>query len=188
MRRVGIRGIGAKAGDRAVALPRARRDPGRGHAQAGHSLRPDSPNPNKRLGVEHIITIKGRRARNVRGSLHGDRPERWGAPVTGVCQRTLCACRIGCRVSTAGTDRSSSERWLERSSHPDLGSGCIARASRPLSSGLLAENTRPASPAPASAVSIASSSPSPLGGLRPALTIRPPPRASCPPRALIRGP
>src|SRR2546422_1407724 len=110
-----------------------------------------------------------------------------GRAVTGVCQRTLCACRIGCRVSTAGTDRSSSERWLERSSHPDLGSGCITRANRLLPSGLLAENARPASPAAASAVSIASSRPGPLGGLRPALTSRPPPACLMPTACADQG-
>jgi len=31
--------------------------------------------------MERIIMIKGRRARSARGSRHGDRPERWGAPV-----------------------------------------------------------------------------------------------------------
>jgi len=31
--------------------------------------------------MERIIMIKGRRARTGCGSLHGDRPERWGAPV-----------------------------------------------------------------------------------------------------------
>jgi hypothetical protein len=30
--------------------------------------------------------IKGRRARTLRGSLHRDRPIRWGASVIGVCQ------------------------------------------------------------------------------------------------------
>ena len=78
----------------------------------------------KRLGMERIM-IKGRRARNDRGSQHSDRVNRWGAPVTGVCQRTLCACCIGCWVNTPCTDRSSSKHWLERSSQPDLGSECI---------------------------------------------------------------
>ena len=36
----GHRGAGAAPGHRAVALPAARRDPGRGHAQASHRLRP----------------------------------------------------------------------------------------------------------------------------------------------------
>ena len=42
--------------------------------------------------------IKGRRAREVRGSLQRDRLERRGASVTGVCQ-ALCAhaaCGAGC--------------------------------------------------------------------------------------------
>src|SRR5512133_252775 len=73
--------------------------------------------------MEHIM-IKGRRARTGSGSPNSDRPVRWGAPIIGVCQRTLCACCIGCRVDEPCTDRSSSEHWLERSSHPSLGSEC----------------------------------------------------------------
>ena len=91
----------------------------------GRPARPDT-----RLGKERIIMIKGRRARNVRGSLHSDRPNRWGASVTGVCQRALRACSMGCRIDTSGTDRSSSEHWLERSSHPDLGSRSETPAGR----------------------------------------------------------
>ena len=151
---------------------------------------------------------KGRRARSVRGSPNSDRPERWGASVIGVCQRASRACCIGCRGSTPCTDRSSFEHWLKRLSYPDLGSGCNhprswlnstathppavptsgKGGSRPLSSGVLAENARPASHSAASAGAIISSRPSPSGGLRPALTSRLPPRASTTVHAPIRGP
>lgn len=131
--------------------------------------------------------VKGRRARNDRGSLHSDRPYRWGASVTGVCQCALRAFSMWCRVCTTCTDRSSSEHWLGRSSRPDLGSRCIRRTTRIKPSGLPAGNARPASPPAASAVWFASSRPSPSGGLRPALTSRPTPRASCLRRAL-QGP
>ena len=83
----------------------------------------------RRLGSDRNSMIKGRRARNVSGSPHGDRPKRWGASLTGVGQRTLCACWIGCRTSASVTDRSSFEPWLERSLHPGLPSDeCLGHA------------------------------------------------------------
>ena len=69
--------------------------------------------------------VKGRRARKVGGSPHGDRPKRRGASVTGVCHCASRACCMRCTASTPCTDRSSSEQWLERSSRPDLQPGCI---------------------------------------------------------------
>lgn len=72
--------------------------------------------------------IKGRRARSDRGSPHGDRPHRWGASVTGASQSALRAYSMWCPDDRSGTDRSSSELWLERSLRPDPGSGCTRRA------------------------------------------------------------
>jgi hypothetical protein len=104
---------------RAVALPRARRDPGRCRAQASHRLIEVWPYPDAGSWQgKRIVMIKGRRARKVRGSPHGDRCKRWGAPLNGVCQCALRACWMWCRIHSSGTDRSSSERWLERSSRP----------------------------------------------------------------------
>lgn len=54
--------------------------------------------------------IKGRRAREVPGSLQRDRLERRGASVTGVCQCASRACSMWCRVSAPCTDRRSSEQ------------------------------------------------------------------------------
>lgn len=87
-----------------------------------------------RLGMQRIIMIKGRRARNDRGSRQPrDRGNRWGAPITGVCQCALRACCMRCRVFAPCTDRSSFGHWLERSLHPDLRSRwerpCRAKAS-----------------------------------------------------------
>jgi len=72
--------------------------------------------------------IKGQCARNGCGSPDSDRSERWGALVTGVSQSALRAYRMWCPGKYPGTDRSSSELWLERSSRPDPGSGCTRRA------------------------------------------------------------
>ena len=72
--------------------------------------------------------IKGRRARSDCGSPHGDRPYRWGASVTGASQSALRAYSMWCPDDRSGTDRSSSELWLERSLRPDPGSGCTRRA------------------------------------------------------------
>ena len=101
MRRVGIVALARRL---AIALWRylqTRRDPGRRHAQAGRRLSSGGSRSTHGLAGDRIIMIKGRRARNVRGSLHGDRPQRWGASVTGVCQRALRACWHGCRTSTS---------------------------------------------------------------------------------------
>jgi len=72
--------------------------------------------------------IKGQRARDVGGSPHGDRPKRWGASVTGASQSALRAYCKWYPDDGSGTDRSSSELWLERSSRPDPGSRCARRA------------------------------------------------------------
>ena len=125
------RGGGAAPGDRAVALPAKRRDPGRRRSSSRSPLELGRLR-RTRLAGDCIIMIKGRRARGVRGSLLGDRPQRWGAPLTGVGQRTMCACWIGWRTSTSVTDRSSSEPWLERSLHPGLRSGCNQPIAQPL--------------------------------------------------------
>ena len=125
-RRVGIVALARRL---AIALWRylERGDtPRRSRAQADRRLSPRSRRPNALTSMARIIMIKGQRARNGGGSLRSDRPERWGASVTGDCQRTLRACCIGYRMRTSGTDRSSFEHWLERSSHPDLGSGCMS--------------------------------------------------------------
>ncbi|MGF6267025.1 hypothetical protein OKW49_008019 [Paraburkholderia youngii] len=98
-----------------------------GEIPAGASLKPVAPRSCgstsfARSRKEHIM-MRGQRARSVGGSPHGDRSQRWGAPVTGVCQCALRACCMRCRLFMRCTDRSSFRHWLERSSHLDLGSG-----------------------------------------------------------------
>ena len=87
----GHRGPGAAPRHRAVALPRARRDPGRSRAQANHRLikAQRCPDAGSWQG-KRIVMIKGRRARNVRGSLHGDRSKRWARREMGFAN-ALCA-------------------------------------------------------------------------------------------------
>jgi len=66
--------------------------------------------------------IKGQRARDDCGSPQGDRPERWGASVTGDCQCAWRACSMWCWASEPCTDRSFIEHELDPSTVPDLGS------------------------------------------------------------------
>ena len=68
------------------------------------------------------ISIKGQRARGVGGSPHRDRPQRWGASVTGDCQCAWRACSMWCWTLESCTDRSLPEQLLELSTIPDLGS------------------------------------------------------------------
>src|SRR6266853_1041829 len=77
--------------------------------------------------MRYDIMIKGQRARNDCGSPDDDRSQRWGALVTGVSQSALRAYRMWCPDDSSGTDRSSSELWLEHSLRPDPGSGCNRR-------------------------------------------------------------
>jgi hypothetical protein len=92
-----------------------------------------------RPAAQRMIMIKGRRARNVRGSPCRDRQLRWGASVIGVCPSASRACCMWCRMNTSGTDRSSVERRLERSSHPSLGSARVDDVRPPVAR----ETTRP---------------------------------------------
>ena len=90
MRRVGIVALARRL---AIALWRYLQTgeiPGRRDAQAGRRVSSRGLRSKDGLAGDRNSMIKGRRARNVSGSLHGDRPKRWGAPLTGVGQRT-CA-------------------------------------------------------------------------------------------------
>src|SRR5258708_4703185 len=80
------------------------------------------------LGTPYVIMIKGHRARNVGGSPHRDPSQRWGALGTGASQSAVRAYSMWCPEDRSGTDRSSSELWLERSLRPDPGPGCTRQA------------------------------------------------------------
>ena len=67
------------------------------------------------------------RAREVRGSPCGNRPERRSASVIGDCQRRWRACCMWCRTPTSCTDRSLFEYRLEPATAPGLGSRWMSR-------------------------------------------------------------
>jgi hypothetical protein len=85
-------------------------------------------NATNAIAIHGLSMNQGRRARTGSGSLQRDRPQRWGAPITGVCQRTVRVCCMWCWTPASDTDRSSSEHWLEPSSYPDLGSARCLRS------------------------------------------------------------
>ena len=67
-----------------------------------------------------IMRIEGQRARNVRGSPASDRPQRWGALVTGVCTQRFARMRYVVTGVVPARIEVRPSNGLGGSLHPDL--------------------------------------------------------------------